>query len=83
MHWIKGTEMNELSMMDAIAYEEIEEAKGQSRRQEQRFEAALAFTVAACDRKGMATDHDIRYAVLQADRLFVHLDKSKDDLERG
>ena len=48
-----------------------------------RREASLAFTVASCDRKGMATENDIRYAVLQADRLIKHLDKPKDELTDG
>ena len=44
---------------------------------QQRFEAALAFTVAACDIEGLATDTDVRYAVEQADRLIAELDKTE------
>ena len=76
-------DMDELSGIERDDREDRAAAQGQSRRQEQRFEAALAFTVAACDRKGMATDHDIRYAVMQADRMFVYMDKTKDELDDG
>ncbi len=34
-----------------------------------RREAALAFTIAACDKVGMVSDDDIRIAILQADAL--------------
>ena len=44
-------------------------------KEQQRFEAALAFAVAACDDDGMANDSNIRYAVEQADRLFKELEK--------
>jgi hypothetical protein len=45
--------------------------------QRQRFDAALAFAVAACDKKGMATEFDIRYAVEQADRLIAKLNETR------
>jgi hypothetical protein len=44
---------------------------------QQRFEAALAFAVAGCDSKGMATEFDIRYAVEQADRLIAKLEETR------
>ncbi len=40
-----------------------------------RREAALAFSIAACDKDGMVTDNDIRYAVEQADRLIKKLEE--------
>ena len=44
---------------------------------QQRFDAALAFTVAACGITGVATDSDISGAVEQADRLLAKLESTR------
>ena len=67
--------MNELSRIDADEREEREAKRHEKLRQKQRFEAALAFTIAACDSSGMVSDDDIRVAVLQTDRLLTQLEK--------
>lgn len=43
-----------------------------------RREAALAFTIAACDGLGMVGTDDIRIAILQTDRLIKALGEPTD-----
>ncbi len=52
-------------------------------RRKFRRDAALAFTIAACDNKGMASDNDIRYAVEQADRLITQLEADTIKVDEG
>lgn len=64
--------------IDMEDYETKMRDEDEFQRKQQRFEAALAFTVAACDRDrdGMISDDDITYAIRQADRMIDQMDKS-------
>ncbi len=60
-----------------VVENDIENYQKNYQKKQQRFEEALAFTVAACDKKGMVTDRDVEYAVEQADRFLAELGKTK------
>jgi hypothetical protein len=45
--------------------------------QRQRFDAAVAFAVAGCNSRGVATEFDISYAVKQADALIAELEETR------